>query len=119
MYKLMATVFLLCTALSLPTHANPMRPDNYSAPKQNTSTVVRKAKPASFSLSDIAITGDLRFATINNKTLTLNDQISGFKVTQIEAEFVVLAQGSTTRTLYLKTPGSFKIVPSTEDSPSE
>ncbi|MFQ3229352.1 hypothetical protein [Reinekea sp.] len=106
-----------CFSVSL-AQANPMRPDNMAAPK-STATTTAKPKVTYFSLSDISIIGDLRYAYINKQQLTLNDLINGYRVAQIEADYVLLIKGNSERTLYLKSPGSFKIVPSTEDYPSE
>ena len=118
MYKT-TTAFAACICFTVSlAQANPMRPDNISAPK-STVNITAKPKATYFNLSDISIIGDLRYAYINKQQLTLNDRISGYRVARIEADYVLLIIGNTERTLYLNTPGSFKIVPSTEDSPSE
>lgn len=118
MYKIaIALAACLCLSVSI-AQANPMRPDNLSAPK-STANIAAKPKAAYFNLSDISIIGDLRYVYINKQQLSLNDQISGYRIARIEADYVLLIKGNSERTLYLNTPGSFKIVPSTEDSPSE
>jgi hypothetical protein len=100
--------------------ANPLRPDNLvSAPKNVTKTTTVQAKPITLTLSSISITGELRYAQINNQLLAINDLISGYRVVKIESNSVLLIKGSAEKLLYLNAPGSFKIVPSTEDSPSE
>jgi hypothetical protein len=99
--------------------ANPMRPDNIRQSQRITPVVVTQPKTVTFNLSDISITGDLRYAYINQQRLTLNESISGYRIIEIESNYVFLKKGDSGKKLYLITPGSFTIVPSTEDSQSE
>lgn len=117
MYKIAIAITVACMSIAS-VQANPMRPDNIAAPK-NMANITVKPISVSFNLTDISIIGELRYANINNKQVMLNDLINGYQVTKIDPDYVLLVKGNTHKTLYLTTPGSFKIVPSTEDFPSE
>jgi hypothetical protein len=111
-------LLVMCLVLANLSFANPMRPDPAAQTVKpavtKTPTVVRA--PRLPVLEGVVIIGDYRKAIFQGgQELRVGEQISGYTLSVIEAQFVQLKRGNAIRTLSIKTSGDFKITPTKED----
>lgn len=87
---------------------DPMKPDFIQAPVRvlpsttNTQDKVIKPKQVEYLLTNISQVGDIRRAFINQKWLTINDEISGAIVQDIQERKVVLSINKKRKTIELQ-----------------
>lgn len=114
MYKHTLT-FIVFAVMSLAL-ANPMQPDTADQRPVNNRQSAVYVSPRYPVLQAIIIVGDLKKAIFKGPQEILEgEKIAGFIVSSITPDSVTLTRGDNKKTLYLKSPGEFKLSPVNED----
>ena len=119
MFKATLIAFaLLSIGVSL-AQANPMRPDPAVKPSVTRSQPIQRA-PRLPKLEQILIIGDYRLASFNGGIdVRLGNKISGYTVSEITADYVIVTRNNKQTKLNLDNAGVMVITPVTEEEYSE
>ena len=115
MYKLYFLIIIL--TLSPLNIANPMRPDPLNNSTNHTAqpTKAVKRQPTLARLVNIIIIDDYQIAQFGRKKVKVGDQISGYMISAIEPDYVIVKRSGKSKKIELKKTGSFSMIPADEE----